>query len=145
MLIIRLSRVGKKKQASFKVIISEKAKDTLGTYLELLGHYNPHTNKAELKADRIKYWLGKGAQTSGTVHNLLVDQKIIIGEKIKVANIKKKKEGEKTEAAAPKTGSAPALEKKEEPAAPAGEKSSPTAEKSNEGESASGGEEKPAA
>jgi small subunit ribosomal protein S16 len=101
MLTIRLSRVGKKKQASFKVIISEKAKDTLGTYLELLGHYNPHTNKAELKAERIKYWLGKGAQTSGTVHNLLVDQKIITGEKIKVANIKKKKEGEKTEAATP--------------------------------------------
>jgi len=90
MLTIRLSRVGKKKQASFKVIISEKSKDTKGDYLELLGYYNPHTNKAELKADRIKYWLGKGAQTSGTIHNLLIDQKIISGEKIKVANIKKK-------------------------------------------------------
>ncbi len=121
MLTIRLSRVGKKKQASFKVIISEKTKDTRGTYLELLGHYNPHTNKAELKAERIKYWLGKGAQTSGTVHNLLVDQKIITGEKIKVANIKKKKEGEKIQAATPaepadtpatETPTAPKAEKK---------------------------------
>lgn len=115
MLIIRLSRVGKKKQATFKVIVSEKTKDTVGDYLELLGYYNPHTNTGELKTDRIQYWISKGAQTSGTVHNLLVDKKIIEGAKIKVANIKKKKEEdkpaapaatkpvEKVEAAAPAT------------------------------------------
>jgi small subunit ribosomal protein S16 len=90
MLTIRLSRFGKKKHPIYRVIISEKQKDTVGDYLELLGHYDPHTNKAELKADRIKYWIDKGAQTSGTVHNLLVGEKIITGEKIKVANIKKK-------------------------------------------------------
>lgn len=97
MLTIRLSRFGKKKHPVYRVIISEKQKDTVGDYLELLGHYDPHTNKAELKADRIKYWIDKGAQTSGTIHNLLVDQKIITGEKIKVANIKKKEEKEEGE------------------------------------------------
>lgn len=90
MLAIRLSRVGKKKFALFRVVVSEKTKDTVGNYLELLGNYNPHTNEAVLKADRIKYWISKGAQPSGSVHNLLVGQKIIEGEKIKVANIKKK-------------------------------------------------------
>ena len=91
MLAIRLSRVGKKKYATFRVVVSEKTKDTVGNYLELLGNYNPHTNEAELKADRIKHWISKGAQPSGSVHNLLVEQKVIDGEKIKVANIKKKK------------------------------------------------------
>lgn len=97
MLTIRLSRIGKKKHPIFRVIVSEKLKDTVGDYLELLGHYNPHTNTAELKAERIKYWISKGAQTSGTVHNLLVENKIISGKKIKVANIKKKKKEEDSE------------------------------------------------
>lgn len=109
MLIIRLSRQGKTKHALFRVIVSEKARDTVGRYLELLGHYDPHTNKAELKADRIKYWISQGASVSGTVHNLLVDQKIIDAAKIKVANIKKKPE-EKPAAAAP---AAPVAEEKE--------------------------------
>jgi len=97
MLVIRLSRVGKKKYAIFRVIVSEKTKDTVGNYLELLGNYNPHTNEAVLKADRIKHWISKGAQPSGSVHNLLVEQKIIEGEKIKVANIKKKKKSDEDE------------------------------------------------
>ena len=91
MLMIRLSRVGKKHHPLYRVVISEKRKDTVGDYLELLGQYDPHTNTANLKAERIQYWISKGAQTSGTVHNLLVHHKIITGEKIKVANIKRKK------------------------------------------------------
>ena len=133
MLTIRLSRIGKKKQANFRVIISEKAKDTQGNYLELLGYYNPHTNKLELKTERIKYWLTKGAQTSGTIHNLLVDQKIITAAKIKVANIKKKEKEEKTDTppapAAPKQEekkAAPVVEKKVEPKAPVAEKKEET-------------------
>lgn len=99
MLMIRLSRVGKKHHPLYRVVISEKRKDTVGDYLELLGQYDPHTNTANLKAERIQYWISKGAQTSGTVHNLLVHHKIITGEKIKVANIKrqKKKDDDKQE------------------------------------------------
>ncbi|MFA6098974.1 MAG: 30S ribosomal protein S16 [Patescibacteria group bacterium] len=119
MLIIRLARFGKKKHSLFRVIISEKLRDTRGSYLELLGNYNPHTNKAVLKDERIKYWLSKGAQTSGTIHNLLLDHKIIEGKKIKVANIKKKPE-EKKEASAPAKPAATEVKpepKKEEPKA----------------------------
>jgi small subunit ribosomal protein S16 len=115
MLIIRLSRQGKTKHALFRVIISEKARDTAGRYLELLGHYDPHTNVAVLKADRIKYWISQGATVSGTVHNLLVDQKIIDAAKIKVANIKKKPE-EKKPAAVPATAPAVEVKKEEKPA-----------------------------
>lgn len=127
MLTIRLSRIGKKKHPIYRVIVSEKQKDTVGDYLELLGHYDPHTNKAELKAERIKYWIDKGAQSSGTVHNLLVENKIIEGEKIKVANIKKKKvddkEGESQSAPAekPVEDTKPEEKKEKDPETSSGE------------------------
>ncbi len=97
MLTIRLSRVGKKKQPTYRLIISEKSKDTFGDFLEILGHYNPLTEPRtiNLKEGRIKYWLEKGAQTSPTVHNLLVDAKIIKGPKVKASKNKKKEGREK--------------------------------------------------
>lgn len=93
MLSIRLSRVGKKKQPSYRLIVCQKTKDPWGTYLENLGNYNPRTNPKtiQLKAERIKYWMSKGAQPSGTVHNLLVDQKIIEGTKVKSSLVSKKR------------------------------------------------------
>lgn len=91
--MIRLSRVGKKKQPSYRLIISEKTKDPWGKALEFLGFYNPQTEPAtvNLKKERIEYWLAKGAQASATVHNLLVNEKILTGPKVKVSKIKKSK------------------------------------------------------
>ncbi len=104
MLIIRLSRVGKKKQPSYRLIVSEKSKDPWGVYLENLGTYNPLTNPAQInfKADRITHWIEKGAQVSETAWNLLVDQKIVQGDKRKKVTISKKRKEkmEKKEAAA---------------------------------------------
>jgi small subunit ribosomal protein S16 len=94
MLTIRLARIGKKSQPSFRVIVSEKSKDTRGDYLENLGFYNPRTKEIKLKVERIKYWLSKGAQTSDTVWNLLVNQQIVAGPKRKIKIRKKKKEEE---------------------------------------------------
>lgn len=93
MLMIRLSRMGKKKQPTYRLVVSDKQKDTQNRALEILGQYNPRTNPKtiELKADRIKYWLSKGAQASPTVHNLLVDQKIIETDKVKASSGKNKK------------------------------------------------------
>ncbi|MFH1233794.1 MAG: 30S ribosomal protein S16 [Patescibacteria group bacterium] len=94
MLTIRLSRVGKKKQPSYRIIVSENARDPWGKSLEFLGNYNPRTNPAtiNLEVERINYWISQGAQTSATVHNLLVSQKIIKGPKVKASSTKKKKE-----------------------------------------------------
>ena len=102
MIVIRLSRMGKNKQPTYRLIVSDKTKDTAGNSLEILGNYNSRTNPKiiNLKADRIKYWLSKGAKASATVHNLLVDQKIVEGPKVKVSTIKKKK-GETPAPAAP--------------------------------------------
>jgi len=106
MLAIRFSRKGKKKQPTYRLIVNEKTKDTQGDYLENLGIYNPRTKVAELKADRIKYWLGMGAQPSATVWNLLVSKGIIEGKKRKVSKISKKRAA-KQATEAPKAEEAP--------------------------------------
>ncbi len=85
MLTIRLTRVGKKKDGSFRVIVVEsKRKVQPGNYLEMVGSYDPRVNKVELKAERIKHWMSMGATVSDTVHNLLVSNKIIDAKKINV-------------------------------------------------------------
>lgn len=98
MLVIRLARTGKKKQAQFRFIVSEKTKDTKGDYLELLGHLNPHSveRKPVLKLERVKYWLAHGAQVSPTVQNIFINEGIIKGEKLRVWKAKKKKEESKS-------------------------------------------------
>lgn len=91
--MIRLQRVGKTKSPTYRVIISEKARDTQGTYLEKLGTFNPHAKENGLLIDveRVKYWLGKGAQASATIHNLLVKAGILTGAKKKVVFISKER------------------------------------------------------
>ncbi|MFC1663171.1 30S ribosomal protein S16, partial [Patescibacteria group bacterium] len=56
MLTIRLARFGRKKQPTYRLIISENKKDTKGKYLEQLGYYNPRTNPKTIKidAERVK-------------------------------------------------------------------------------------------
>lgn len=82
MLTIRLARRGKRKQPTYRLIVSEKARSTKGRFLELLGSYNPLMNppQVRLDAERIKHWLSVGAQTSATVHNLLLREKVIEGK-----------------------------------------------------------------
>ena len=82
MLTIRLQRVGKTKKPTYRLIISEKARDTKGTYLELLGTFNPHLKEGQLiaKAERVQHWLSKGATMSPTVNNLFVKAGLIKGQ-----------------------------------------------------------------
>lgn len=95
MLTIRFSRVGKKGFPTYRLIISENARDTYGKALEILGSYNPHSKNLQVQADRIKHWLSKGAQMSNTVKNLLISNKVIEGKKDRAAKTaKKKKEAE---------------------------------------------------
>jgi len=94
MLSIRLTRIGKKHHPEYRVIICEKARDPWGKALEILGHINPHTSprKITLKADRIKYWIANGAQCTNTVWNMLIDEKVVEGEKRKSFKISKKRQ-----------------------------------------------------
>jgi small subunit ribosomal protein S16 len=72
-LMIRLARVGARKQPHYRVIVIEKDRARNGRSIEVVGTYNPRTNPAsvELKRDRIDYWTGKGAQLSDRVGKLL--------------------------------------------------------------------------
>jgi small subunit ribosomal protein S16 len=97
MLTIRFSRVGKKGYPTYRLVISEKARDPYGKALEILGSYNPHSKKLEVKSDRIKFWLSKGSGMSQTVANLLINNKIIEGTKAKADKKATKKKGAKAE------------------------------------------------
>jgi small subunit ribosomal protein S16 len=73
MVRIRLRRVGRKKQASFRLVAAEKESPRDGRYIEILGFYNPRTEPAtiEIKEDRIYEWMSKGAQPSDSVVKIL--------------------------------------------------------------------------
>lgn len=116
MLVIRLQRVGKLKQPSYRLVINEKTRDVQGKSLEILGIYNPvrRPKLIELKKERINFWLSKGAQLSNTVNNLLLNQGVISGEKKKKSVSLSKKRLQKI--SAKKAG---ALKKAETPATPA--------------------------
>jgi len=110
MLTIRLSRVGRKNDSSFRVIVVDSTKKPQpGKYLEMVGSYDPRVDRVELKADRIKHWLEHGAQASDTVHNLLVSQKIIDAKKINILPAFKAPEAP-AEVEAPAPAEAPAAE-----------------------------------
>jgi small subunit ribosomal protein S16 len=69
-----------------------------GRHVEVLGSYDPHLKKGVFKAEKIKYWMEKGAQVSDSVWNLLIKNKIIEGTKRAVKMKKKPVETEAAEA-----------------------------------------------
>ena len=94
MLILRLQRIGKKKNPTYRLIVSEKTKDTQAGTLENLGIYNPVVSPKviQFNAERINYWISKGAQLSASVNNLLIQEGIIKGKKEKSVFLSKKRQ-----------------------------------------------------
>ena len=78
MLTIRLSRIGKKKKPFYRVVVIESSKPRNGRIVEAVGTYDPLKKPAEIKlnAERVKHWLGVGAQPSDTVRSFIKLQKI---------------------------------------------------------------------
>jgi small subunit ribosomal protein S16 len=71
--MIRLARIGARKQPYYRVVVIEKERARNGREVEVVGLYNPRTSPTtiDLKRDRIDYWVSKGAQLSDTVGRLL--------------------------------------------------------------------------
>ncbi len=71
--MIRLARVGARKQPYYRVVVIEKDRARNGRSIEVVGTYNPRTNPAtvDLKHDRIAYWRSNGAQFSTIVEKLV--------------------------------------------------------------------------
>jgi len=71
--MIRLTRVGARKQPQYRVVVIEKERARDGRPVEVVGTYNPRTNPAsiELKRERIDYWISKGAKMSDRVSKIV--------------------------------------------------------------------------
>lgn len=86
MLKIRLQRVGRKHEPVFRVVVVDSHRGPKsGNFKEILGSYDPRDKaRTQLKDERVKYWISQGAQLSGTVHNLFIDNQLVKGEKLNV-------------------------------------------------------------
>ncbi|HXF41819.1 MAG TPA: 30S ribosomal protein S16 [Blastocatellia bacterium] len=73
MLSIRLTRMGAKKKPFYRINVTEKRTKRDGSFVEVVGYYDPCRNPAVVKIDheRVNYWLQRGAQPSDTVRSLL--------------------------------------------------------------------------
>jgi small subunit ribosomal protein S16 len=71
--MIRLARVGARKQPYYRIVVIEKDRARNGRSIEVVGTYNPRTSPAsvDLKHERIAYWRSKGAQLSPTVEKIV--------------------------------------------------------------------------
>jgi small subunit ribosomal protein S16 len=79
LLKIRLRRTGAKKQPSYRLVVAESTAPRDGTFLEILGHYNPLTTPTtfEIKEDRVRDWLQRGALPTDRVARLLTRRGIL--------------------------------------------------------------------
>ena len=85
MLMMRLQRVGRKNDPSYRIVVTDKRTGAKSDkHIDRLGSYNPKLNHIQLDTVKAKEWLSKGVQPSGTVHNILVSQKVIDAKKINV-------------------------------------------------------------
>lgn len=100
MLVIRLSRTGRKKQPNYRVVVTEHTAPIKGKVVEVLGHYNPRTKELKVNVDQAKKRLADGAQPSETAEALLEKAGVLKRDKIirRPKKVKKQKE-EKVEQA----------------------------------------------
>jgi small subunit ribosomal protein S16 len=107
-------------EPTFRIVLTDsKFGPKSGKAVEVLGSYDARRGKGtnQVDGEKVKYWISKGAQVSETVHNFLVDQKVLTGKKInvlpknKIVNaINKKKAEEDAKAAEKKAKEAPVEE-----------------------------------
>lgn len=84
MLAIKLQRIGKKHQPSYRVVVAEKRSKMLAPPVEDLGSYDPRTKTTNVSKERVLYWVKMGAQPTITAHNLLVKEGTLTGAKLAV-------------------------------------------------------------
>ena len=124
MLKLRLSRGGTKKRPVYKVVVADSRFARDGRFIEKVGFFNPLLPKEKkerigLEAERIKYWLGQGAQPTTRVARILGENELMPkpangNNPQKAVPKKDRKKGGSEEA--PKAEAAPAAEAKKEEA-----------------------------
>ena len=101
---IRLSRGGSKKRPFYKIVVADQRAPRDGRFIERLGSYNPllpkdHADRLVLNQDKVKEWLGKGAQPTERLQKLFANLGLCAAPKAKAQERMKEKE-EKAKAAA---------------------------------------------
>ncbi len=73
MVKIRLRRIGRTHRPVYRVVVADSRAPRNGTFIEVIGHYDPQTEPSTVRIDREKalLWLSRGAQPTETVANLL--------------------------------------------------------------------------
>ncbi len=108
MLTIRLSRTGRNKYPTYRIVAAESARAATGKFVAVLGHYNPHTKELVLQKDAVKTHLSHGAQPSNTVIKLLQREKVELPDWVKLKTKQSKPKHEPAETKA-KAAEAPAV------------------------------------
>jgi len=133
---IRLRRMGRKKQAHYRIVVAEGEAPRDGRFVESLGYYKPLSHPARVVVDmeRVDHWLGQGAQPSDTVASIIRkvrrggDASLAVGEidkeaekvaKVEALAAKRKAEAEADAAEAAEKAAEKKAEAKAEEAAPA--------------------------
>lgn len=120
MLKMRLQRIGRRNNPSYRVLVVDSRQGPKsGKFVDTIGSYDPSESRIVLDGERARAWIAKGVQVSPTVHNLLINEKVIEGKKINVLPKKSpiKAEGADEAAPAAEPAAEPAEEVTEEKAA----------------------------
>jgi small subunit ribosomal protein S16 len=89
MLKMRLQRIGRKNQPSFRVVVTDSRNAQIrGRHVDIIGSHDPIIGRTEIDAEKAKKWLREGVQPSDTVYNLLISKKVIEGKKKNVLSRK---------------------------------------------------------
>lgn len=133
MLVIRLTRKGKKNQPFFRVVVVDKRRSAKGgRAVEELGYVDPLTKRKSFKKERVLHWLKMGAKPSATIHNLLVAEKILDSPKVRIFNVSKKAKAEAEKAKAVAMAEKAPVPAVQTPAQPAGASAQPAEIKKEE-------------
>jgi len=70
MTVVRLTRMGRKKQPFYRIVVTDSRKRRDGGWIEKLGWYNPMTKEIKVDEERLAYWMGVGAKLSDRVKKI---------------------------------------------------------------------------
>ncbi|KKP36353.1 30S ribosomal protein S16 [Candidatus Peregrinibacteria bacterium RIFOXYC2_FULL_33_13] len=108
MLVIRLSRTGRRNQPKYRIVVAEKDAPIKGKFIEVVGHYIPISSPKvfEAKKERIEYWISVGAKPSDTVAVLLKNHMQYPGIEAYIQPRSKQRKSKKAQAAEAKAQAA---------------------------------------
>jgi small subunit ribosomal protein S16 len=139
LLAIRLTRVGKKNQPYFRIVVQEKSAPVKGKFIEIIGNWNPRTGELKVDKEKLAAWRAKGAQLSATAAFLIEGKpkpkKPEKGPKKQLAETAKAPEMSKEEKAEPEGPQTQQPQTSPEESAPAQAEANPPAENTDKVES----------